>query len=172
MGYLEASSPRKFLKTGSAMEIPAKISLLKDLTGTFWREGYSHPFFLRGLACWNPKLSKSRKSHCCYQTANVMFIILAGFECARQGKTRDPRSRKPRDLGHPRIAGGASELSCGCRAIKSGGPLRSGTANAIAHPRTRIIPFMMKRYNVEALILLQYRRKFLWIRLPAVSGRD
>jgi hypothetical protein len=49
-------------------------------------------FFLRGPRLRrNLKLSKSRKSrksHCCYQTANVMFITLAGFEYARQGKSR------------------------------------------------------------------------------------
>jgi hypothetical protein len=51
---------------------------------------------------------------------------------------------------------------------------RSGTTDAIARAGRAFISFMMNRYNVKALILLEYglyRRKFLWIRLLAVSGR-
>jgi hypothetical protein len=46
-------------------------------------------------------LSKSWKSHCCYQTANVMFIMLAGFECARQGKRRASQVSKSDCPGLP-----------------------------------------------------------------------
>jgi len=60
----------KSMKTGSELEIPSKISLLKDLAGDILEgDGSFSACGRRGIS----KLSKSRRSHCCYQTANVNF---------------------------------------------------------------------------------------------------
>jgi hypothetical protein len=40
----------------------------------------------RALARESSELSKNRKSHCRYQTANVVGIMLAGLGCPGQGK--------------------------------------------------------------------------------------
>jgi hypothetical protein len=75
----------KCLKTGSKSGIPSKICLLKDLVEDIFR---GRQVFFRGDAPAREfELSKSLKSHCCYQTANGAVNMLAAWERARQGKS-------------------------------------------------------------------------------------
>src|ERR1700693_5938187 len=72
------------MKTGSRLGITSKISLLKDLARAFWRKvGLEERDCAEIL-----KLSKSRKSHCCYQTANAVVIMLAGWNAPVKKKRR------------------------------------------------------------------------------------
>src|SRR5208283_2950068 len=79
-GYPRASLLRKSMKTGGDLGIPSKISLLKDLA---W-DTLQHVDGTRGLASRCPwgklGLSKIRRSHCCYQTANVILDYLSHLE--------------------------------------------------------------------------------------------
>ena len=71
------------MKTAGKFVCPSKISFLKDLADDIWEEDRSWGH----APVWgNSKLSKSGKSHCCYQTANAAVIMLATLEGSGQGK--------------------------------------------------------------------------------------
>jgi hypothetical protein len=90
-GYRGTFPVRKSMNTGRKLGIPSKISLLKDLTGDILEEERS--FSVNPPAWEISKLSKSLQSHCCYQTANALVIMLADWG-------RPGQAKKPAGTGH------------------------------------------------------------------------
>ena len=87
-GYPRPFLLRKSMKTGGELRYPSKISLLKDLAADI-SDGDRSAAGWKGACARISKLSKSRKSHCRYQTANAVIIMLAALGSPRQGKTAE-----------------------------------------------------------------------------------
>jgi len=98
-GYPGACLLRKSMKTGSELGKPSKIAVLKDLAEDIWGSRF---FLWGGRACaGTSKLSKNRRSHRCYQAANIFITMLSVGERSGQAKNGSFPGLERETWGHP-----------------------------------------------------------------------
>jgi hypothetical protein len=81
--------------------ILSKISLLNDLAGYFGSEEFlpqGRGLGWKSRSCQRSGCQRPGKIHCCYQTANVAVVMLAGLKREGQGKKQCRWGRDPRGI--------------------------------------------------------------------------